>query len=64
MKDYNTYPDELATEMTKREEFAKAAMQGLCAQSGYGDHFNRAYDAVRHADELIAELNKTTEETK
>jgi hypothetical protein len=45
--------------LTKREMFAMAAMQGLCASSIEGSH-NRpeilSVDAVAHADALLAAL--------
>ena len=53
-------PVQLAeNQLTKREEFAKAAMQGLMANS---DYTAANYDAValharRQADALIAELD-------
>lgn len=45
--------------LTKREAFAKAAMQGLCTISGYGDIADIAHDAVRYADALLDELERT-----
>jgi len=48
--------------MTKREEFAKAAMQGILAErSTLPTPANVATDAVAHADALINQLNNTTE---
>ncbi len=45
--------------LTKREMFAMAAMQGLCAHSGdYHTFANMASDAVNYADALLAELEK------
>lgn len=46
--------------MTKREEFTKAAMQGLCANPHADDHdINEiAAQAVELADATIAALNK------
>lgn len=50
--------------MTKREEFAKAAMQGLCANPdehiGNASPELRAKWACNEADALIAELSKDT----
>lgn len=42
--------------LTKREQFAMAAMQGLLAK--YGVYSDAATDAVRCADALLAELDK------
>ena len=48
--------------LTKRELFAAMAMQGLIAsgytQETFGD---LQFDAVRHADALLAELSKQAE---
>ena len=44
--------------LTKREQFAMAAMQGLCATGQYGSFDHVAQDAVKAADELLAELEK------
>lgn len=54
---------ELNTGITIRQQFAMAAMQGFCA-AGYGEFkdTHTAYIAelaVRQADALIKELNKT-----
>jgi hypothetical protein len=48
--------------LTKREEFAKAALQGLLANpTRDAKTFTAfAHDAVAMADALIAELNKPT----
>lgn len=44
---------------TIREEFAKAAMQGLCAYPNrIGSHGDLVAHAVRLADALLAELAK------
>ena len=45
--------------LTKRERFAMAAMQGLCANPSLEDWFiqDLAQRARKQADELIAELN-------
>lgn len=45
--------------LTKREEFAKAAMQGnlACPNRGYNAE-TLAKDSLRYADALIAELSK------
>lgn len=43
--------------LTKREEFAKAAMQGLCANYSYDGAIS--FNAVEIADALIAALSKT-----
>lgn len=48
--------------LTKREMFAMAAMQGLCANSIAGPHHAPDFlskEAVMHADALLAELDKT-----
>ena len=52
------------TGLTKREMFAMAAMQGLCAahdQNGTWSHSDRdvALEAVLRADALLAELERT-----
>ena len=49
--------------LTKREEFAKAAMIGLLTNSAWRDAFRDpsraiAAEAVRQADDLLAELNR------
>ena len=47
--------------LTKREMFAMAAMQGLCAHSGdYHEFSHLASDAVNYADSVLAELEKTS----
>jgi hypothetical protein len=49
--------------LTKRERFAMAAMQGLCANREWGgwDFVHVAQMARKQADALIAELNSTPE---
>jgi len=42
--------------LTKREMFAMAAMQGLCASNGYNAFNLLAQDAVTCADTLLAAL--------
>jgi len=51
---------EAHTGLTKREEFAKAAMQGLCANPAYDSASEEKIVgwSVRVADALIFELNK------
>jgi hypothetical protein len=45
--------------LTKREQFAMAAMQGLCAHSGdYHTPQDLSSDAVMYADVLLVELEK------
>lgn len=45
--------------LTKREEFAKAAMQGLlAARTNVFDHKETCRFAIAHADALIAQLSK------
>jgi len=47
--------------LTKREAFAMAAMQGLCANSIPGSHHhfeNLAIESVKYADALINALNE------
>ncbi len=47
--------------LSKREQFAMAAMQGLCANSIAGSHHtfkNLAAEAVAYADALLAELER------
>lgn len=68
-----TMPDDLATPitdrmgvrggLTKREEFAKAAMQGILADSKSVESEAHiiAHDAVVYADALIEALNKDAE---
>ena len=47
--------------LKKREMFAMAAMQGLCAHSGdYYKFSHLASDAVNYADSVLAELEKTS----
>ncbi len=56
---FGQYAPEVHTGLTKREMFAMAAMQGLCAHSGdYHTFANMASDAVNYADALLAELEK------
>jgi len=68
--DQPAYPfdagDVVFTGLSKREEFAKAAMQGLLANyREYGMYGNSesspmvAYQAVQCADETLAELERT-----
>lgn len=46
--------------LTKREQFAMAAMQGLCANNNeYTSFEHLANSAVQHADALLAELERT-----
>lgn len=46
--------------MTKREMFAIAALQGLASESGrYESPSDMAHDAVKLADALIEELERT-----
>jgi hypothetical protein len=46
--------------LTKREYFAALAMQSLAAESGrYGSPGDIAYDAVKLAGALLAELERT-----
>ena len=54
----------LANALTKRDKFAMAAMQGLCACPIAGPHnqaANLSKEAVRQADALLAELEKDVE---
>lgn len=47
--------------LSKREMFAMAAMQGLCANSIAGPHRlpgNLAAEAIEYADELLKQLEK------
>lgn len=47
--------------LTKREEFAKAAMQGMLASSfTVYDEKSLAQDAIKQADALLEELERTT----
>lgn len=48
--------------LSKREMFAMAAMQGLCANGVAGSHHqtkNLVAEAVEKADALLAELERT-----
>lgn len=55
------YAPEVYVGLTKREMFAMAAMQGLCAHSGdYHEFSHLASDAVNYADSVLAELEKTS----
>lgn len=45
--------------LTKREYFAAMAMIGISTMDGYASHSDKAVDAVRSADALLAELEKT-----
>lgn len=52
-------PEAVTGSLTKREQFAMAAMQGLCAHGGdYYTPQGLASDAVMFADTLLAELDK------
>ena len=54
---FGMYAPEAHHGLTKREMFAMAAMQGLCAHSGdYHKFEHLASDAVNYADALLAEL--------
>lgn len=47
--------------LSKRERFAMAAMQGLCASESdehWWEHDNLAKESVMRADALLAELEK------
>ena len=56
----NIDPNALASTLTIRQEFAKAAMQGLLAHSEMGMRSAKiiAAEAVSQADALIAVLNE------
>ena len=57
---FGQYAPEVYCGLTKREMFAMAAMQGLCAHSGdYHTFADMASDAVNYADALLAELERT-----
>jgi hypothetical protein len=53
-----------STGLTKKEYFAAMAMQGLLTNDrGYDlDYEKLSYYALRHADALIEELNKETQQ--
>lgn len=53
----------ISTGLTKREYFAAMAMQGLLANDS-GLITSKARDAVKAADALIEELNKTKQNEK
>ena len=58
---FGQYAPEVYGGLTKREMFAMAAMQGLCAHSGdYHEFSHLASDAVNYADSVLAELEKTS----
>ena len=58
---FGLYAPEAHYGLTKREMFAMAAMQGLCAHSGdYHEFSHLASDAVNYADSVLAELEKTS----
>ena len=44
--------------LTKREQFAMAAMKGICSKIAINDAEFIAVIAVQHADALLAELAK------
>lgn len=44
--------------LTKREEFAKAAMQGILAGGWNVHEFGASYLALQHANAMLAELEK------
>lgn len=44
-------------ELTKREQFAMAAMQSLLLKDGYSRHEHLALDAVNLADAMLAALS-------
>ena len=53
-------PHYMHSGLTKREYFAGLAMQSLAAESGrYGSTGDMAYDAVKLAGALLAELERT-----
>ena len=57
---FGQYAPEVYGGLTKREMFAMAAMQGLCAHSGdYHEFSHLASDAVNYADSLLVELERT-----
>lgn len=62
-KDFNPSTGEEVSRMqwfglTKREHFVALAMQGLLAGDSNMGYTSAAERAVKHADTLIAELNK------
>lgn len=50
-----------AVGLTKRELFAAMAMQGMLAAGTGADRFERAIDAVAHADALLEALTPRDE---
>ena len=56
---FGQYAPEAHAGLTKREMFAMAAMQGLCAHDGPINSTLDCQAAVSYADELLAELEKT-----
>lgn len=56
-----TNPNDPASDTTIRQDFVKAAMQGLCANPILCDvsEFAIAEQAVRHADATLAEEART-----
>lgn len=52
--------DKFSIGMTKREQFAMAAMQGMLSNSSMSYDFDgMAHDALVYADALLAELERT-----
>lgn len=47
--------------ISKREYFAAAALQGLCANESFATYSSAtlAYEAVKHADAIIKQLKET-----
>ena len=59
---FGQYAPEAHTGLTKREMFAMAAMQGICSNPNDRYTYEQlAGHAVKHADALLAELEKTNE---
>lgn len=53
----------VTTGLTKREIFAAMAMQAYCSRDTDCAYYENASDAVKQADALIAELDRTEKRT-
>ena len=62
---FGQYAPEAHIGLTKREMFAMAAMQGICSNPDDRYTYEQlAGHAVKHADALLAELEKTNEKQR
>jgi hypothetical protein len=53
------YKGETSEQLTKREQFAMAAMQALITRYSSNNHQNIADEAFRMSDAMLAESNNT-----